>query len=74
MELQDRDGGSFANIVMANNVSLVRLSANPLTAGLVAWRTEVSKEDPTHNELIGCLGKVAMVAMARERMARGRHC
>jgi len=41
----------------------VKLNVIPPKAGFAAWTTE--GEDPTHEELVERLGKVAMVAMAK---------
>jgi len=62
MELRDRDGDLFANIARANNVYPVKLKVNPPKARFATWMTE--GEDPTHEELVKGLGKVAMVATA----------
>jgi len=61
MELQDWDGDRFANIAKAN-VYPVKRNAIPPKAGFAAWTTE--GEDPTHEELVERLGKVAKVATA----------
>jgi len=62
MELQDWDGHLFANITKANNVYPVKRNVIPPKAGFAAWTTE--GEDPTHEELVERLGKVAKVATA----------
>src|SRR5258708_12794978 len=64
MELRDRDGDLFTNIEKVNNVYPVRLTAIPPRAGLAAWTTEGELE-PTHEELVGHLESVAMVATAK---------
>ena len=63
MELQDWDGELFANVAKANNVYPVKRNVILPKAGFAAWTTE--GEDPTHEELVERLGKVAKVATRR---------
>src|ERR1700750_3058504 len=65
MELQDQDGDLFANISKVNNVYPAKFNVIPPRAALAAWTMEGGEVETTHDELVGCLVKVAMVAMAK---------
>jgi len=65
MELQDRNGGLFADIVKTNKVYPVELRLVASGAGLAGWTTDSGEGESTYQELLGRLGKVAMTATAR---------
>jgi len=66
IELQDCNGGLFANIAKMNKVYLVELWLVASGAGLAGWTTDSGEGDLTYQELLGCLGKVTMTATVRE--------
>ena len=63
MEPRDRDGDPFANIAKTNKAYPVKPNVILPKAGFPAQTTEGG--DPTHEELLERLGKVAMVATAK---------
>jgi hypothetical protein len=65
MELQNRDGDLFANIERVNNVYPMALRVVPPKAGLAAWTRGCGGADPTHEELVDRLQKVALAATAK---------
>ena len=65
MELRYQDGDLFANISEVNNVYLAKFNVIPPRATLAAWMMEGGEVETTHDEFVGCLMKVAMVAMVK---------
>jgi transposase InsO family protein len=65
MELCDRDGDLVANVAKVNNVYPVGLTVIPPMAGFAAWTTGSEDAEQTHEDLVGRLVKVAMVATAK---------
>ena len=65
MELRYQDGDLFANISKVNNVYLAKFSVIPPRAALAAWTMEGGEVETTHDEFVGCLATVAMVATAK---------
>ena len=63
MELRDQEGDVFTNITRVNNVYPMELKVK--TPGLSAWMDTSEDADPTHQELVDRLGKVAMTATAK---------
>ena len=61
MELRNRDGDLFANVAKVN-VYPVGLNVIPPRTALAACTTDGDDTEPTHDELVEPLDKVAMVA------------
>jgi len=68
----NQDGDKFADVEMVNDVYSMTLDLIPPKAALAAWASVVA--EPTHEELIECLGTVALVATAVGADGMRRHC
>ena len=67
MELRNRDGDLFANVAKVNNVYPVGLNVIPPRTALVACRTDGDDTEPTHDELVERLDKVAIKGSRRHK-------
>jgi len=65
MELRDRNGDLFDDIAKANKVYPAELGSVASGAGLAGWTTDSREGESTYQELLECLGKVAMTATVR---------
>ena len=64
VELRNRDGDLFADVENVNNVYLVGLNVISPTTALAACTMDGDDAEPTHDELVKRLDKVAIVATA----------
>jgi len=60
-----QDGEWFTAIEMVNNIFPIKFNIIHPRPALAAWTMEVSRTGQTHDELVECLGNVAMIASAR---------
>jgi hypothetical protein len=65
MELRNRDGDLFAQAERVNNLYPMALQVVLPKAGLAAWTDVGTGVDPTHEELVKRLEKVALSATAK---------
>ena len=66
IEICDWNRDLFANVKKVITFYLVRLTMIPPRHGLVTWMIRGGEVETTHNELLKCLDKVALVAMAKD--------
>ena len=65
MELRNRDGDLFADVEKVNNVYLVGLNVISPRTALAVCTMDGDDAEPTHDELVELLDKVAVVATAK---------